>query len=61
MNNFDQSNNKDWAVTSIYSGMKLLENRYIDLANFYKELMLKEQDFTKKLLKKGAFDKSIVQ
>ena len=30
--------------------MKLLENRYIDLANFYKELYLQEQEVTKKLL-----------
>ena len=32
----------DKAVNTVYSGMKLLENKYIDLANFYKELLINE-------------------
>ena len=34
--------------------MKLLENKYIDLANFYKQLLSKEQEVTSKLLSKLA-------
>ena len=34
--------------------MKLLENKYIDLANFYKQLFSKEQEVTSKLLSKLA-------
>jgi len=30
--------------------MKLLENKYIDLANFYKEMMTTEQQSTRKLV-----------
>lgn len=29
---------EDRAVTDVYTSVKLLENRYIDLANFYKDL-----------------------
>ena len=34
--------------------MKLLENKYIDLANFYKESLINEQEVTKKLLDGNA-------
>ena len=44
----------DQAVNSVYSSMKLLENKYIDLANFYKQLFSKEQEVTSKLLSKLA-------
>ena len=37
----------------VYSGMKLLENKYIDLANFYKELLVTDQNVTRKLLRKS--------
>ena len=48
-------------MASVHSGMKLLENRYIDLANFYKNLMQKEQMISQKLILKGNFDKNIAQ
>jgi hypothetical protein len=43
--------------------MKLLENKYIDLANFYKNLMLKEQEFSQRILGKGttAYEKGLTQ
>ena len=44
----------DQAVNSVYSSMKLLENKYIDLANFYKQTLSKEQEVTSKLLSKLA-------
>ena len=44
----------DQAVNSVYSSMKLLENKYIDLANFYKQMLSKEQEVTSKLLSKLA-------
>ena len=40
------------AFTEVRSAIKMLENRYIDLANFYKELVGADQDSTKKLLRK---------
>ena len=38
----------------VYSGMKLLENKYIDLANFYKDLQVTDQNCTRKLLRKSG-------
>ena len=41
----------------VYSSMKLLENKYIDLANFYKDLLQHEKEVTNKLLRKHTSDK----
>ena len=44
----------DRAVNTVYSGMKLLENNYIDLANFYKEQLNVEREVTAKLMRKDS-------
>ena len=49
------------AVNLVYSGMKLLENKYIDLANFYKDLLIQEKTLTTKLLHKISNEKSLTQ
>lgn len=49
------------AVNLVYSGMKLLENKYIDLANFYKDLLIQEKTLTTKLLHKISNEKSLAQ
>jgi hypothetical protein len=32
----------DFVIMNVYSKMKNLENKYIDLANFYKESLVRE-------------------
>ena len=39
----------DIVIMNVYSKMKNLENKYIDLANFYKESLVREQE-TKSVL-----------
>ena len=34
----------DFVIMNVYSKMKNLENKYIDLANFYKESLVREQE-----------------